>query len=139
MRKKEKQLGLFECAFSISPVYLARVIFVAALSFVFFLAMLLGFYIREQIGYFILSSAFLVVYTLTMFGWFVLKKQKLQIHELGISYRRAKILWNEITSIEVLNERSFLIKASDGSALQVSDAVSESGKVREIVRHKTGF
>lgn len=114
-------------------------IFVAALSFAFFLAMLLGFYVREQIGYFILSSAFLVVYLLTMFGWFVLKRQKLQVHELGISYRRSKILWNEITSIEDLGERSFLIKGSDGSALQVSDAVSESAKVREMVRRKTGF
>lgn len=139
MRKKEKHLGSFECDFSISPLYLARVIFVAALSFVFFLAMLLGFYVREQIGYFILSSAFLVVYLLTMFGWFVLKRQKLKIHELGISYRRAKILWNEITNIEDLDERSFLIEGSDGSALQISDAVSESAKVREIVRRKTGF
>ena len=139
MRRKEKQLGTFECAFPISPLYLARVIFVAALSFAFFLAMLLGFYIREQIGYFILSSAFLVVYLLTMFGWFLLRRQKLQVHEFGISYRRAKILWNEITSIEDLGERSFLIKGSDGTVLQVSDAVSESEKVRKIVRRKTGF
>jgi hypothetical protein len=115
------------------------VIFVAALSFAFFLAMLLGFYVREQIGYFILSSAFLVIYILTMVGWLLLKRQKLGIHENGISYRRAKVLWSEISRVEDLDPRSFAVKGSDGTTLTVSDAVTDWRKVREIIAERSGF
>ena len=139
MKKKPKHLGPVERVFEISPLYLARVIFVAALSFVCFLGMLLGFYMREQIGYFILSSAFLIVYLLTMLGWFFLKRQRLEILEKGLSYRRRKILWEEIVGIDDLEGKSFLIKASDGTVIQISDVVSDWHGVRKIVTEKTGF
>jgi len=139
LRKKEKQRGSLERTFEINPLYLARVIFVAALSFLFFLGTLLGFYLRAQIGYFILSSAFLMVYLLTMVGWFVLKRQKLGIYEKGISYRRTRLLWEEVSAVEQINGKSFFIRGSDGSRLEVSDAVADGEKVREIVALKTGF
>ncbi len=139
MKRREVNIGAFESEFAISPQYLARVIFVAALSFIFFLGMLFGFYIREQIGYFILSSAFLVVYLLTMFGWFVLRRQRLRIHEEGISYRRTRIAWKNVSGVEELDPRSFVLRTSDGAVLRVSDAVSDWVKVREIVRQRTGF
>ena len=139
MRKKEKQLGSLERTFEINPLYLARVTFVAARSFLFFLGMLLGFYMRAQIGYFILSSAFLIVYLLTMFGWFVLKRQKLEIREKGISYRRIKLFWDEVSAVDQINGKSFYIRSSDGSRLEISDSVADWEKVREIVTQRTGF
>lgn len=139
MKKKRKQLGHIERTFEISPLYLARVIFVAALSFVFFLAMLFGFYVREQIGYFILSSAFLVVYLMTMVGWLLLKRQRLEIHSNGVSYRRNRILWDEVVGIDGVDGKSFRIRASDGTVIQVSDAVSNWQEVRKILAEKTAF
>lgn len=139
MKRKEENIGAFESEFAISPHYLARVIFVAALSFIFFLAMLFGFYIREQIGYFILSSAFLVVYLLTMFGWFVLRRQRLRIYEHGISYRRTRVAWKNVSGVDEIDPRAFVLRTSDGATLRVSDAVSDWVKVRGIVRQRTGF
>lgn len=139
MKKKKKQLGSVVRVFEISPLYLARVIFVAALSFVCFLGMLLGFYMREQIGYFILSSAFLIVYLLTMLGWFFLRRQRLEIRDKGLSYRRGSILWEEIVGIDDVEGKSFLIKASDGFVIQISDVVTDWREVRKIVTEKTGF
>ena len=52
-----------------AAVYVQRAAIVTALSFFFFLGMLLVFYVRQQIVYFVLSTAFLVVYIFTMIGW----------------------------------------------------------------------
>jgi len=43
-----------------------RAMFIAVLSFLFFLAMMFAFYIRQSLLYFLLATAFLIVYFVTM-------------------------------------------------------------------------
>ncbi len=50
----------------ISPTQLQRAAFVAVLSFLFFLAMMFAYYIRQSALYFLLATAFLIVYIITM-------------------------------------------------------------------------
>jgi type IV secretory pathway VirB6-like protein len=51
------------------PAQLQRAVFIAVLSFFFFMAMMLAFYIRQSILYFLLASAFLIVYIITMISF----------------------------------------------------------------------
>ena len=97
----ESQLGKLETTHGIAPAYMMRAVVVAVLSFVFFLLMLVGFYIRQNIGYFLLSTAFLVVYVLTMFGWLAQRRKLLKVYENGFSYKKFAAGWDEIDSIEV--------------------------------------
>ncbi len=83
-----------------SPVAIQRAAVVGVLSFVFFLAMLFAFYARMQLGYFMLASAFLVVYIFTMIGLWFQKRNVLRIYQNGLSYRRRTIRWNEIERID---------------------------------------
>ena len=71
-----------------SPAYMQRAAIVAAVSFVFFLLTLLAFYVRQQIGYFVLSTAFLVVYLLTMISWVIRRRAAVRLHEGGLKYRK---------------------------------------------------
>ena len=48
---------------------LQRAVFIAVLSFMFFLAMMLAFYIWQSMLYFLLATAFLIVYIITMISF----------------------------------------------------------------------
>lgn len=61
--------------------------------------MLTAFYIRQGIGYFVLSSAFLVVYLFTMIGWFIQSRSVVSIYENGIKYKKFNAAWGEITKV----------------------------------------
>ena len=87
-----------------SPVYLQRAAIIAVLSFVFFMAMLVVFYIRQHIGYFVLSTAFLVVYLLTLISWVMQRRNTVSIFENGIRYKKFSGSWVEIKSAIVVDE-----------------------------------
>ena len=87
-----------------SPAYLQRAAIIAVLSFVFFLAMLVAFYLRQHIGYFALSTAFLIVYVLTLISWVIQKRSLVSIYENGIRYKKFSGSWDEIESEIIVEE-----------------------------------
>jgi hypothetical protein len=99
-----KNLGKLVSAHGTSPVYLQRAAIIAVLSFVFFMAMLVAFYVRQHIGYFALSTAFLIVYVLTLISWVIQKRSLVSIYENGIKYKKFSGLWNEIESATIVDE-----------------------------------
>jgi hypothetical protein len=119
----ELPLGKLESTHEISPVFLQRAVIVAALSFVFFMAMLFGFYMRQNIGYFLLSTAFLMVYILTMFGWLMMRKNSLKVYENGIVYKKFTARWDEIESIGATDKKSFEITKINGEKVILSEAI----------------
>jgi hypothetical protein len=59
---------------SVAAAKVQRAIFVAVLSFMFFLAMMFAFYIRQSMLYFLLATAFLIVYIVMMVSLLRLRK-----------------------------------------------------------------
>ncbi len=123
MSEANINLGKLENTHEISPVFLQRAILVAVLSFVFFMVMLFAFYIRQNIGYFLLSTAFLMVYVLTMFGWLMLRKNSLKIYENGISYKKFKAHWEDIKEIVSADKKSYEIRKINGETIILTDAI----------------
>ncbi len=83
-----------------APAFLQRAAIVAAVSFLFFLLTLIAFYIRQHIGYFALSTAFLVVYVFTLVGWVLQRRNVVRIYENGLSYKNFRTSWKEVISIK---------------------------------------
>jgi hypothetical protein len=52
-----------------------RAAFIAILSFLFFLAMMFAFYIRQSMLYFLLATGFLIVYLVTMVSFVRLRRK----------------------------------------------------------------
>lgn len=104
MPEPAKNLGKLVSTHGTSPAYLQRAAIVAVVSFVFFLAMLVAFYVRQHIGYFALSTAFLIVYVLTLVGWVLQKRIVVNIFENGIRYKKFSGSWDEIESATVVEE-----------------------------------
>ncbi|HQU86839.1 MAG TPA: hypothetical protein PKY59_27140 [Pyrinomonadaceae bacterium] len=122
----ELQLGKLESTHGIAPAFLQRAVIVAVLSFLFFMAMMLGFYIRQNIGYFLLASAFLLVYVLTMFGWLMMRKYNVKIYENGITYKKFKAFWSEIENVETKTSGSKInleIRKKGGETMNLSEAI----------------
>ena len=97
-------LGKLISTHGTSPVYLQRAAIIAVLSFVFFMAMLVAFYVRQHIGYFALSTAFLIVYVLTLISWVIQKRSLVSIYENGLKYKKFSGAWSEIESATVVEE-----------------------------------
>ena len=119
----ELRLGKLESTHGISPVFSQRAMIVATAAFVCFAAMLFGFYIRQNIGYFFLSTVFLIVYILTMFGWIMLRKNSLKLYENGISYKKFTARWDEIDAVAAVDKKSYEICKKDGEKIVLSDAI----------------
>ena len=51
-----------------------RAVFIAVLSFLFFLVMMIAFYVRQSMLYFLLATAFLIIYIFTMFSFVRLRR-----------------------------------------------------------------
>lgn len=60
---------------AVTPAVLQRAVFIAVLSFLFFLAMMFAFYIRQSMVYFLLATAFLIIYVFTMISFVRLRRR----------------------------------------------------------------
>jgi len=137
MLDKTLRLGKLESVHGIAPAYAMRAVVIAALSFVFFLLMLVGFYIRQNIGYFLLSTAFLVVYLLTMFGWLSQRRNVLKIYENGLSYKKFTASWDEIDSMNLKTVARFTggeeinceLTKTSGEKIVLSDVIHHCEKI----------
>ena len=105
MKESSKNLGRLISTHGTAPLYLQRAAIVAVLSFFFFLAMIVAFYIRQNIGYFILSTAFLVVYVLMMVSWVLQKRAIVSIFENGLRYKKFSGSWDEIQA-SIVDEKA---------------------------------
>ena len=130
-----QDLGKLISIHGTSPAYLQRAAIVSILSFVFFIAMLLAFYLRQQILYFILSSAFLVVYLFTMIGWLMQKRNTVKIYNNGMRYRKFAARWDEIESINETGSGVTIIKVG-GDDISLGPAVHDLSEIVRLARSK---
>lgn len=57
------------------PAQAQRAAFIAVLSFLFFLGMMFAFYVRQSLLYFLLATAFLIIYFVTMISIIRLRRK----------------------------------------------------------------
>lgn len=111
--ERQKDLGKFVAVHGIAPAYLQRAVFVVVLSFMFFLAMMFAYYIRQSPVYFLLASAFLVLYLITLFSFMTQRKNVVEVFEHGFRYKNTSIGWDSIESVSDMG----VVEKNDGSKL----------------------
>ena len=74
MANSDQNLGRIVNVFGVQAAYLQRAVFVVILSFVFFLGMMFAFYYLQNFVYFLLASAFLLVYIVTLSSWLMQRR-----------------------------------------------------------------
>jgi hypothetical protein len=142
----ELQLGKLESVHGISPVFLQRAAVVAVLSFLFFILMLVAFSMRQNIGYFLLATAFLLVQLLTLFGWLKQRGAMLKVYERGFVYKKQTFRWDEIEAIDGKTESrpgggekiNFEIRKTGGEKIVLTEAIHGVEKVIERINEHHG-
>ena len=134
MSNSQRDLGKLVSVHGTSPAYLQRAAIIAGLSFVFFMATLLIFYMQQSIAYFILSTAFLVVYIFTLAGWVMQKRNLISIYENGITYRKFASSWAEIKSVSVDSKSGITIVKSTGESVVIGRSIDGLNEIALIIR-----
>ena len=135
----EQNLGKLIRVYGIAPAFLQRAVIIAALSFIFFLTTLVMFSMWRNFLYFFLSTAFLIVYLATMFGWLMMRKYILKIYENGLTYRNFTARWNEIEALEK-NQKgakfNFEIRKAKGEKITLTESIYQVEQAVEIIQAK---
>ena len=135
----EQNLGKLINVYGIAPAYLQRAVIIAALSFIFFLTTLAMFSLWRNFLYFFLSTAFLIVYLATMFGWLMMRKNLLRIYENGLTYRKFTARWNELEALETNKKGAKLnceIRNAKGEKITLTESIFGVEQAIEIIESK---
>ncbi|HEX8734754.1 MAG TPA: hypothetical protein VF721_05475 [Pyrinomonadaceae bacterium] len=138
----ELQLGKLESVHGISPVFMQRAAVIAVLSFIFFVAMMVAFSIRQNLGYFLLATAFLLVQLLTLFGWLMQRRAEFRIYENGFTYQKQSCRWDEIESLDIKTENGLVgggktnceIRKTGGKKIVLNESLHGVDKIRQRIR-----
>jgi len=132
MTDLNKNLGKLIGAHGVSPVLLQRAAFIAVLSFALFLAMMLGFYVRQNLGYFLLATAFLLVYLFMMFSWVIQRRTEIRIFENGFTYRKRSVRWDDIKTVGP----DGVVDTTDGVKVAIPPSIRDFDALLNILRAK---
>jgi magnesium-transporting ATPase (P-type) len=135
MTDSNKDLGRLIGAHGISPIFIQRAVAISVISFLFFVGMMFGFYIRQNIGYFLLATAFLIVYLITMFSWVMQRRTELRVFENGFSFKKRSMRWADIKHVG----SDGMIDAADGTHLTIPQSIRNREIVLKIIRDRAGL
>ncbi len=134
MPERDKSLGKIVAIHVLAAEHVQRAVFIAVLSFVFFMAMMVVFYVRENLLYFLLASAFLVVYVITLLSWILQRRSVVKVHERGISFKKQTATWDEISGVD--DTGTVTLKSQKQIVLPrvLNDLDSVVGRIRSKIR-----
>jgi hypothetical protein len=135
LAESSKNLGKIVSIHGVQPALVQRAAIVAMLAFVFFLAMLAAFSYRQSIGYFVLSSAFLVVEIFTLMGLFSQRRNVLQIFEKGLCYKKQCRGWSEIGS-SIPNKTGLKLGLKEGGEIIVPNTLQEFDLATRLIEQR---
>lgn len=83
--------------------------------------MMFAFYLLKNIIYFILSSAFLILYVIMMFAWLMQRRAAVELYEKGIVIKKRRLRWLDIKAVDENGE----MKLTTGDDLAISTSLYE--------------
>lgn len=133
MTEAPKTLGKLIAVHPIAPALVQRAVFIAALAFMFFLAMMFTFYLRQNILYFLLASAFLVLYLVMMFALLMQRRSTVEVCENGFRTKKQSIRWTDVVSVS----DEGIVKLRSGKNTAIARSVAAFDELLVTLRENT--
>ena len=127
------QLGRLDAVHRVDPAYMQRAVFITLLSFLFFFGTTMVLYYRGGLVYFVLSTAFLIIYLLSLFSIFRLRRAELRVYESGFSFRGRAVFWSSISSID----DGGLVTFTDKKTIVLPRSLSGFGDIVSDLRRRS--
>jgi hypothetical protein len=131
-------LGKLVAVHAVSPVHQQRAAVVTGLSFLFFLAMMFLVYIRGNFGYFLLSTAFLVVFIFTAIGWWMQRRNAVEVFDQGLAFRKLIATWGEITHISRTPDGALKLTIIGKSSTTIPKTLDALDRLEAHIRSRVG-
>lgn len=126
-------LGRLVSIHGIDPAFLQRGVFIIVLSFLFFLGTMLMYYWRKGIGYFLLATAFLIIYLITMFSFVMLRRHSLTIYESGFKFRGRTVFWHQVRTVGPAGE----ITLKNGKPVKLPRSLTGIDGILAVIRARS--
>ena len=130
----DRSLGRLIAVHPIAPAVLQRAVFIAVLSFMFFLGTMLAFYLRQNLLYFLLATAFLIVYLVMMLALLVQRKSAVEVCERGLRFKKNAVTFDEIDAVTDTGE----ITLNDRKKIALPKSVVNFDGLIATVRSRLG-
>ena len=130
-------LGKLIAVHAVSPVHQQRAAVVAGISFLFFLAMMFLVYARGHFGYFLLSTAFLVVFIFTIIGWWMQRRNVVEVFDRGLTFKKLLATWDEITAVERLRDGSLSLTKKAKETVTIPKTLHALDELEAYIRTRT--
>ena len=131
-------LGKLIAVHGVSPAFQQRAAAVAGLSLLFFLAMMVALYARGHFGYFLLATAFLVVFLFTMAGWWMQRRSVVKLFERGVAFRKFLAQWEDIATVEHEPGGPLRLTTTDHRSASIPRTVQGLGVLEIYIRGRCG-
>jgi len=132
------ELGKLIAVHSTSPAFLQRAAIVAGLSFLFFLGALIFYLVRQNFLYFVLATGFLIVQIFTMTGWWMQKRNAVNIYTNGLTYLKRQLRWSDIESIERRPDSSLALVPATGEVVTIPGSVQGLDRIESFINDRIG-
>jgi len=113
-----------------------RAAIVAALSFLFFLATLIAFLLRQNFIYFLLATAFLIVQIFTLIGWWLQRRNAVHIYANGLTYKKLELPWDMVDRTHRNDDGSLTIRIKDESIAKFPSSIHALDRVESFIRQR---
>jgi hypothetical protein len=131
-------LGKLIAVHAVSPVHQQRAAVVAGMSFLFFLAMMFLVYVRGHFGYFLLSTAFLVVFVFTMIGWWMQRRNVVEVFDRGLTFKQFIAMWTQITAVERDRDGTLRLRKEAKETATIPKTINALDDLEVYIRSRTG-
>ena len=132
MTETPKKLGKLIAVHPIAPALVQRAVFIAALAFMFFMAMMFAFYLRQNILYFLLASAFLVLYLVMMFALLMQRRSTVEVCENGFRTKKQTIRWTDVVSVS----EEGVVELVSGKNVTLAHSVADFERLLPLIRNR---
>ncbi|MEP6946293.1 MAG: hypothetical protein ABJA02_10275 [Acidobacteriota bacterium] len=139
MSAQPDNLGRLVGIFGPSAAQTQRAVFTVVLSFLFFIAMMFASYTLQNFIYFLLASAFLVVYLVTLSSLISQRRNIFRLYEGGFESRRSSYRWDEVESVRWITgdrSRDLQIVSRTGKTIAVPASINDVDTLAEILKSK---
>lgn len=126
----KKQLGRLIAVHPISPAHLQRAVLLAILSFIFFMSMMFAFYLLKNLVFFLLATAFLMIYLATMYSFITGRKKTVEVFENGLRIGKTSAMWSDVESVD----DTAGIQLTDSKKLEIPRSICEREALITLIR-----
>jgi hypothetical protein len=89
-----------------------------------------AFYLMQKLGFFLLATAFLVIYLVTMYSFITGRKKTVEVFENGLRMGKTSAVWSDVLGVDDAG----VVELSNGRTIDIPQSISERDALITLLR-----